>query len=165
MNDVTLLWTTTVLSEKLNISLRPSKSVGQTQLDVLRDVVVQTFLFDIRPVSLVVQVGTKISQLSNPIHGQKIKENFFPTGSREDRSQRERHLIEKNRCLSEFMLNFFEGSLTRFARCYVLTCLYLYIISFQFLCVCCYCCCYYFLSIYLYLKGLFGLEAANSGFG
>ena len=63
------------------------------------------------------------------------------------------------------MVNFFEGSLTRFSRCYVLTCLYLYINSFQFLCVCCYCCCYYFLSIYLYLKGLFGLEAANSGFG
>ena len=27
----------------------------------------------------------------NPFHGQKINENFFPTGSREDRSWRERH--------------------------------------------------------------------------
>ena len=25
--------------------------------------------------------------------GKKVKENFFPTGSREDRSWRERHLI------------------------------------------------------------------------
>ena len=43
-----------VLSDKLNISLRPSKSTGQTQLNILRDVIVQTFLF-------VIQVGTKIS--------------------------------------------------------------------------------------------------------
>ena len=61
INDVTLLWTTTVLSDKLDISLRPSKSTGQTQLDILRDVIVQTFLFVIRPVSQVLQVGTKIS--------------------------------------------------------------------------------------------------------
>ena len=61
INDVTLLWTTTVLSDKLDISLRPSKSIGQTQLDVLRDVIVQTFLFVIRPVSQVLRVGTKIS--------------------------------------------------------------------------------------------------------
>ena len=61
ISDVTHLWTTTVLSDKLDISLRPSKSTGQTQLDVLRDVIVQTFLFVIRPVSPVLQVGTKIS--------------------------------------------------------------------------------------------------------
>ena len=61
MNDVKLLLTTTVLSDKLDISLRPSKSIGQTQLDILRDVIVQTFLFVIRPVSQVLQVGTKIS--------------------------------------------------------------------------------------------------------
>ena len=61
INDVTLLWTTTVLSDKLDISLRPSKSTGQTQLDILRDVIVQTFLFVIRPVSRVLQVGIKIS--------------------------------------------------------------------------------------------------------
>ena len=30
----------------------------------------------------------------NPFHGQKVKENFFPTGSREDRSLRKRHLSE-----------------------------------------------------------------------
>ena len=51
INDVTLLWTTTVLSDKLDISLRPSKSIGQTRLHVLRDVIVQTFRFIIRPVS------------------------------------------------------------------------------------------------------------------
>ena len=50
-----------VLSDKLDISLRPSKSTGQTQLDVLRDVIVQTFPFVIRSVSRVLQVGTKIS--------------------------------------------------------------------------------------------------------
>ena len=61
MNDVKLLWTTTVLSDKLDISLRPSKSIGQTQLDILRDVIVQIFLFVIRPVSRVLQVGIKIS--------------------------------------------------------------------------------------------------------
>ena len=37
------------------------KSTGQTQLDVLRDVIVQTFLFVIRPVSQVLQIETKIS--------------------------------------------------------------------------------------------------------
>ena len=42
-NDVTLLWATTVLSDKLDISLRPSKSPGQSQLDKLRDVIVQIF--------------------------------------------------------------------------------------------------------------------------
>ena len=46
--------------QTLDIFLRPSKSIGQTQLDVLRDVIVQTFLFVIRPVSQVLQVGTKI---------------------------------------------------------------------------------------------------------
>ena len=61
MNDVKLLWTTTVLSDKLDIFLRPSKSIGQTQLDILRDVIVQTFLFVVRPVSRVLQVGIKIS--------------------------------------------------------------------------------------------------------
>ena len=35
INYFTLLWTTTVLSDKLNISLAPS--AGQAQLDVLRD--------------------------------------------------------------------------------------------------------------------------------
>ena len=50
-----------VLSYKLDISLRPSKSTGQTQFDVMRDVIVQTFLLVIRPVSQVLQVGTKIS--------------------------------------------------------------------------------------------------------
>ena len=38
INGITVLWTTTVLTDKLNISLRPSKSTGQTQHDVLRDV-------------------------------------------------------------------------------------------------------------------------------
>ena len=42
---VTLLWTITVLSDKLDIFLQPSKSTGEPQLDVLRDVAVQTFLF------------------------------------------------------------------------------------------------------------------------
>ena len=50
-----------VLSDKLDISQRPSKSTGQTQLDVLRDVIVQTFLFVIWPVSRVLQIETKIS--------------------------------------------------------------------------------------------------------
>ena len=58
---MTLLWTTTVLSDKFDISLRPSNSTGQTQLDILRDVIVQTFLFVIRPVSQVLRVGTNIS--------------------------------------------------------------------------------------------------------
>ena len=40
--------------------LRPSKSTGQTQLDVLRDVIVQTFLFVLQPVSRALQVETKI---------------------------------------------------------------------------------------------------------
>ena len=34
INDVTLLWTTTVLNDKLDISLRPSKSTEQTQRDI-----------------------------------------------------------------------------------------------------------------------------------
>ena len=37
-NDFTLLWTTTVLSDKLQISVRLSKSTGKTQLNVSRDV-------------------------------------------------------------------------------------------------------------------------------
>ena len=61
INDVMLLWTTTVLSDKLDISRRPSKSAGQTRLDILRDVIVQTYLFVIRSVSRLLQVGTKIS--------------------------------------------------------------------------------------------------------
>ena len=44
MTYFTLLWTTTVLTDKLNISLRPLKSTGQTLLDVLRNVIVQIFL-------------------------------------------------------------------------------------------------------------------------
>ena len=45
-----------VLSDKLDISLRPSKSTGQTQLDVLRDVIVQIF-----SLSYDLHRGTKIS--------------------------------------------------------------------------------------------------------
>ena len=33
-NNATLSWTTTVLSDKLDISLRPSKSTEQTQRDI-----------------------------------------------------------------------------------------------------------------------------------
>ena len=62
INGVTLLWTTTVLSDKLDISLRPSKSTGQTQLDVLRDVIRQIFPLFISPVSQVLRIETKISQ-------------------------------------------------------------------------------------------------------
>ena len=43
INGFTVLWTKTVLTDKLNISLRPSKSTGQTQHDVLRDVIAQFF--------------------------------------------------------------------------------------------------------------------------
>ena len=56
-----LLWTTTVLSDKLDISLRPSKSTGQTRSDILRDVIVQIFPHAIWPVSRVLQIETKIS--------------------------------------------------------------------------------------------------------
>ena len=56
------MWTTTVLSDKLDISLRPSKSTGQTQLDVLRDVIRQIFPLFISPVSRVLRIETKISQ-------------------------------------------------------------------------------------------------------
>ena len=35
--------------------------IGQSQLNVLRDVIVQTFLFVIRAVSRVLQVGAKIT--------------------------------------------------------------------------------------------------------
>ena len=55
-HDFTVLWTTTVLTDKLDISLRPSKSTGQTQLDVLRDVIVQIF-----SLSYDLYRGTKIS--------------------------------------------------------------------------------------------------------
>ena len=48
-------------SDKLDISLRPSKSTGQTQFDILRDVVVQIFPLAIWPVSRVQQIETKIS--------------------------------------------------------------------------------------------------------
>ena len=50
-----------VLSDKLEISLRPSKSTGQTQLDIFRDVIVQIFPLAIWPVSRVLQIETKIS--------------------------------------------------------------------------------------------------------
>ena len=60
------------MSDKLDISLRPSKSIGQTQLDVLRDAIVQTFLFVMRPVSRVLQVGTKISKC-NELESKVIK--------------------------------------------------------------------------------------------
>ena len=43
INGFTVLWTTTVLTDKLNIFLRPSKSTGQTRHDVLRDLIVQFF--------------------------------------------------------------------------------------------------------------------------
>ena len=43
IDDFTVLWTPTVLTDKLDISLRPSKSTGQTKHDVLRDVIVQFF--------------------------------------------------------------------------------------------------------------------------
>ena len=36
------------------------KSTGLTQIDVLRDVIVQTFLFVLQPVSRALQVETKI---------------------------------------------------------------------------------------------------------
>ena len=50
-----LLWTTTVLSDKLDISLRLSNSTGQTQLDILRDVIVKIFPLAIWPVSRLVR--------------------------------------------------------------------------------------------------------------
>ena len=34
------------------------------------------------------------TRVLNPFHGRKVKENFFLTGSLEDRSYRERHLNE-----------------------------------------------------------------------
>ena len=46
----------------------------------LATIIVQTFLFVIRPVWLVLQVGTKISKLSNPIHGKKNKRKLFSDG-------------------------------------------------------------------------------------
>ena len=46
--------------QKLNISLRPSKSIGQTQLDILRDAILQTFLFVVRPVSQVLKLRIRI---------------------------------------------------------------------------------------------------------
>ena len=63
IDDVKLLWTTTILSDKLDISnsLRPSKSTGQTRLDILRDVIVEIFPHATRPVSRVLQIKTKIS--------------------------------------------------------------------------------------------------------
>ena len=54
-NGVMLLWTTTVLSDKLDISLRLSNSTGQTQLDILRDVIVKIFPLAIWPVSRLVR--------------------------------------------------------------------------------------------------------------
>ena len=61
INDVTLLWTITVLSDTLDISLRSSKSIGQTQLDIMRDVIVQIFPLAIWPVPRVLQIETEIS--------------------------------------------------------------------------------------------------------
>ena len=61
IDDVTLLWTITVLSDKLDISLRSSKSIGQTQLDIMRDVIVQIFPLAIWPVPRVLQIETEIS--------------------------------------------------------------------------------------------------------
>ena len=56
-----LLWTTTVLSDKLDITLRPSKSTGQTQLDILCDVIVQIFSPCHMAGLRVLQIETKIS--------------------------------------------------------------------------------------------------------
>ena len=51
------------MSDKLDISQQPSKSTGQTRLDVLRDVmIVQIFPLAIWPVSRVLQAKTKISE-------------------------------------------------------------------------------------------------------
>ena len=55
------------MTEKLDISLRPSKSTGQTQLDVLRDVIVQIF-----SLSYDLYRGTKIS-LCNELESKVIK--------------------------------------------------------------------------------------------
>ena len=60
INDFMLLWTKTVLSDKLNISLPLSQSTGRTQLDVLRAVIVQIFLMLLWPVSRVFKSETKI---------------------------------------------------------------------------------------------------------
>ena len=50
-----------ILSYKLDISVRLSKSTGQTWLDILRDVIVQIFPLATWPVSRVLQIETKIS--------------------------------------------------------------------------------------------------------
>ena len=64
-NGVTLLWTKTVLSDKFDISLPPSKSTGQTQFDVLRDEIVQIFLLFILPVSRAPRIETKLVNVTN----------------------------------------------------------------------------------------------------
>ena len=69
IDDVTLLWTTTVLSDKLDISLPPSKSTWQTRLDILRDVIVQIFPLAIWRVLL---IETKISSC-NELESKVIK--------------------------------------------------------------------------------------------
>ena len=51
-------WTTTVLSDKLEISLRPSKINLTTRLDILRDVIVQISSIAIWLVSRVLQIET-----------------------------------------------------------------------------------------------------------
>ena len=59
------------------------------------------------------------------------------------------------------MVNFFKGSLTRFARsCVWTTYLYFILVSLCLLLLLL----FFFLVIYLYFKGLFGLKKANSGF-
>ena len=50
-----------ILSDKLDISLRLSKSTGQTRLDIMRDVIMQVFPLATWPVSRVLQIETKIS--------------------------------------------------------------------------------------------------------
>ena len=76
-NDVTLSWTTTVLSDKLDISLRPSKSTSQTQLIyILRDVIVQIFPHAIWPVSRVLQIETKINYC-NELESKVIKMDWI----------------------------------------------------------------------------------------
>ena len=52
------IWRSGHNSDKFDISLRPSKSTGQTYLDILRDVIVQIFLLATWPVSRVLQIET-----------------------------------------------------------------------------------------------------------
>ena len=59
------MWAKTVLSDKFGISLRPSKSTGQTQFDVLRDEIVQIFPLFILPVSRAPRIETKLVNVTN----------------------------------------------------------------------------------------------------